>query len=96
MGFTMRKSDVTCPECGAGFRRIELTSLSGIERQYRCPTCDIVLETFNGSNLVAYRLTVQPSISALEHQQRRLAAILKPAVGDLDELARSRSGSVTR
>lgn len=61
----MRKSDVTCPECGAGFRRIELTSQSGSEWQYRCPTCDTVLETLNGSDLVAYRLTVQPSIRAL-------------------------------
>ena len=61
----MRKNDVTCPECGAGFRRIELTSQPGIEGQYRCPACDTVLENFKGNNLVAYRLTVQPSISAL-------------------------------
>jgi len=26
MGFSMKKSDITCPECGAGFRRIELIS----------------------------------------------------------------------
>jgi transposase-like protein len=61
----MRKSDVTCPECGAGFRRIELTSQPGIEGQYRCPTCDTVLENLSGSDLVTYRLTVQPSIRAL-------------------------------
>jgi hypothetical protein len=26
----------------------------------RCPACDEVLEVFDGSRLVAYRLTVQP------------------------------------
>jgi predicted Zn finger-like uncharacterized protein len=56
----MRKNDVTCPECGAGFRRIELTSAPGIKGQYRCPTCDTVLENFEGHHLVAYRLTIQP------------------------------------
>ena len=61
----MRKSDVTCDECGAGFRRIELASQPGVEGQYRCPACDAVLEAFNGHHLVAYRLTVQPSVKAL-------------------------------
>jgi predicted Zn finger-like uncharacterized protein len=56
----MRKSDVTCPECGAGFRRIELTSEPGQQGQYRCPACDTVLEAFDGNHLVAYRLTIQP------------------------------------
>jgi uncharacterized Zn finger protein len=61
----MRKSDVTCFECGAGFRRIELASGRGSEGQYRCPACGTVLEAFDGHNLVAYRLTVQPSLRAL-------------------------------
>jgi hypothetical protein len=56
----MRKNDVTCRECGAGFRRIELTSEPSVEGQYRCPACDTVLETFDGQKLVAYRLTIQP------------------------------------
>ena len=30
----MKKSDLTCPECGAGFRRIELTSKSGTRGEY--------------------------------------------------------------
>jgi hypothetical protein len=58
----MKKSDVTCRECGAWFRRIELTSERGVEGQYRCPACGAVLERFDGHNLVAYRLTVPPSI----------------------------------
>jgi hypothetical protein len=56
----MRKNDVACRECGAGFRRIELTSEPGVKGQYRCPVCDTVLETFDGQKLVAYRLTIQP------------------------------------
>jgi transposase-like protein len=57
----MIKDDVTCPECGAGFRRIELSSQQGGKGAYRCPACDEVLEVFDGSKLVAYRLTVQPT-----------------------------------
>ena len=56
----MRKSDVIC-ECGAGFRRIELTSEPGTKRRYCCPACHAVLEAFNGDHLVAYRLKVQPT-----------------------------------
>jgi len=61
----MKKSDVICPQCGAGFRRIELSSETGCEGQYRCPACDTVLEAFDGQRYVAYRLTVQPSVKAL-------------------------------
>jgi transposase-like protein len=56
----MRKSDVICPECKAGYRRIELVSKKGIKREYRCLLCDHVLEVFDGSTDVALRLTVQP------------------------------------
>jgi len=56
----MRKSDVTCPECGAGYRRIELTSRPGTHGEFRCLTCDHVIEVFNGSTEVVLRLTVQP------------------------------------
>lgn len=62
----MRKSDVTCAECGAGFRRIELDSLPGSSGEYRCPACGEVLETFDSKQaFVAYRLTIQPSIKAV-------------------------------
>ncbi|MBR0827244.1 hypothetical protein JQ596_17100 [Bradyrhizobium manausense] len=58
----MRKNDVTCPECGAGFRRLELASMQPCRGEYRCPACDEVLEQFDGSAFVTYRLTVQPSV----------------------------------
>jgi transposase-like protein len=56
----MKKGDAICPECGAGFRRIELGSRHGTPGEFRCPLCDQVLEVFDGSNEVAYRLTVAP------------------------------------
>jgi transposase-like protein len=62
----MEKGDVTCSECGAGFRRLELSSKSGGKGEYRCPACNNVLEVFDGSSLVAYRLTIQPSTKALK------------------------------
>jgi predicted Zn finger-like uncharacterized protein len=62
----MKKGDVTCPECGAGFRRIELSSRSGDRGEYRCPACSTLLEVFDGGNLVAYRLTVPPLMRALK------------------------------
>jgi DNA-directed RNA polymerase subunit RPC12/RpoP len=57
----MKKSDVTCPDCSAGYRRLELETRSGSAGQYRCLICDRVLEVFDGSREIAYRLTVQPS-----------------------------------
>ena len=56
----MKKSDLTCPTCHAGYRRIELTSRPGVKGEYRCLLCGEVLETFDGSTDVAIRLTVQP------------------------------------
>jgi predicted Zn finger-like uncharacterized protein len=56
----MRKSDVQCPKCWAGYRRIEVNSMKGQRGEYRCLTCNQVLETFTGQTYVAYRLTVQP------------------------------------
>jgi predicted Zn finger-like uncharacterized protein len=56
----MRKSDVTCPECHAGYRRIELTSRPGTKGEFRCLMCNHLLEVFDGSTDVAIRLTVQP------------------------------------
>jgi DNA-directed RNA polymerase subunit RPC12/RpoP len=48
----MRKVDVQCPECGAGYQ--------GQSGEYRCLTCNHPLEAFTGQTYVAYRLTVQP------------------------------------
>ena len=56
----MWKSDVTCPVCQAGYRRIELISKPGDSGEFRCLICDSVLEVFDGSTDVALRLTVQP------------------------------------
>jgi uncharacterized Zn-finger protein len=62
----MKKGDVICPQCGAGFRRMELWSEPGQRGEYRCPVCDTALEIFDGSKLVAYRLTIQPSVRTLK------------------------------
>jgi transposase-like protein len=56
----MQKSDIICPECNAGYRRIELATRQGTKGEYRCLLCDHVLEVFDGSTEVAIRLTVQP------------------------------------
>jgi transposase-like protein len=56
----MRKSDITCPGCNAGYRRIELTTRPGVKGEYRCLLCDQLLEVFDGSTEIAIRLTVQP------------------------------------
>jgi hypothetical protein len=56
----MKKSDLTCPTCHAGYRRIELTSRPGVKGEYRCVLCNEVLEKLDGSTDVAIRLTVQP------------------------------------
>jgi DNA-directed RNA polymerase subunit RPC12/RpoP len=61
----MKKGDVICSECGAGFRRLELTSQPGSKGEYRCPACGEVLEKFDGSAFVAYRLTIQPSVKSI-------------------------------
>ena len=56
----MRKGDVICPECNAGFRRIELSSRPGRPSEHRCPLCDHLLEVTDGATDIAYRLTVAP------------------------------------
>ena len=57
----MRKNDVTCLACGAGFRRLELVTPPANTGEYHCPACNEVLETFDGSAFIAYRMTIQPS-----------------------------------
>jgi hypothetical protein len=61
----MRKGDASCLECGAGFRRLELTSVTGKRGEFRCPLCDSLIEAWDGSTQVVYRLTIQPSLKAL-------------------------------
>jgi hypothetical protein len=56
----MKQTDVTCPNCCAGYRRIQLDSRQGRPGEYHCLVCDHLLEIFDGSVEVAYRLTVQP------------------------------------
>jgi transposase-like protein len=57
----MKKSDLICPECRAGYVRLELVSRHGHKGDYRCLTCNHLLEVFDGSTEVAIRLTVQPT-----------------------------------
>jgi uncharacterized Zn finger protein (UPF0148 family) len=57
----MKKGDIICPECNAGFRRIELSSRHGRVGELRCPLCDHLLEVSDGSTDIAYRLTVAPA-----------------------------------
>ena len=56
----MRKSDVTCPKCKAGYRRIELVTRPGNKGEFRCLLCNQLLELFDGSTEVAVRLRVPP------------------------------------
>jgi transposase-like protein len=65
----MKKSDVQCLDCGAGYRRIQLDSQSGQEGHYRCLVCNRLLETFDGQREVAYRLTVNPERPAARSEK---------------------------
>jgi transposase-like protein len=56
----MRSSDIICPKCKAGYRRIEVASGNRTTGEFRCLLCGHVLEVFDGSHEVAIRLTVQP------------------------------------
>jgi transposase-like protein len=56
----MKKGDIICPECKAGYRRIELATWRGSKGEFRCLLCDHLLEVFDGSSQVAIRLTIQP------------------------------------
>jgi transposase-like protein len=53
----IRQSNLTCPKCHGGYRRIELVSRKGSE--FHCVSCDQILKVFDGSTYVAIRLTVQ-------------------------------------
>jgi DNA-directed RNA polymerase subunit RPC12/RpoP len=64
-GVIVKQTDVICSDCGAGFRRLELSSRPGHKGEYRCPACNSPIEVFDGSRLIAYRLTIEPSIRAI-------------------------------
>lgn len=56
----MKMDEVTCSACEVGFRRVELTSEPG-QGRVSLPGMRRVLEKFDGSAFIAYRLTIQPS-----------------------------------
>jgi hypothetical protein len=43
-----------------------LSSASGAKGEYHCPACNTLLEVFDGGHLVAYRLTIEPSVRLLK------------------------------
>jgi hypothetical protein len=59
-GIPLIKSNVCCDECGAGFHRIELVSRPSEKGEYRCPLCQTILEVFDGTHSILYRVTVAP------------------------------------
>jgi hypothetical protein len=67
---TARKNSESSNEEGRRYlpgtrRRIEVSSLPSAEGEYRCAACGHLLEKLPRDRLVAYRLTVQPSINTL-------------------------------
>jgi DNA-directed RNA polymerase subunit RPC12/RpoP len=70
----MKKDDVACSECGAGFRRLESPFVSGAEGEYHCPACGELLEKFDGSKLIASRSSLRSK--AFESRPPQLAASL--------------------
>ena len=60
------KSDIVCSGCGAGYRRVGLATVKGTKGEYRCLTCNHVLEVFDESFGVLICLTI-PS----EHHRKR-------------------------
>lgn len=56
----MKKSDVTCPECHAGYRRVELVSQRETKGEFHCLVCNHLLEVFDGVTEVGLCLTIQP------------------------------------
>jgi len=67
----MKKSDMTCSKCGAGFQRLELEAVSVLPSngEFRCPICDEFVERFNGNKVVAYRLAMRPSTKDMRRRK---------------------------
>jgi transposase-like protein len=57
----MKKADIQCPNCSAGYRRIELASKKSKPGFFSCALCKQPLERLDGASEVAYRLTVVPT-----------------------------------
>lgn len=79
----MIKGDATCPGCGAGFRRIELSSERGGKGEYRCPACDEVLEVLPGESprrLPHDRSAIREraTIGLIRLTHRSLPAVVRP------------------
>jgi transposase-like protein len=53
----MIKTDITCPNCFAGYRRIERISRKGQAGQFKCLVCGRLFENFDGSTEIAYRMS---------------------------------------
>jgi hypothetical protein len=68
------KSDVQCPRCSAGYRRIELASRKSEPGSHSCALCEQLLEDFDGASEIVYRLTVVPTKS-LESWGRALSKV---------------------
>ena len=73
----MGKPLFTCPECRAGFRRIELSSRQSAWGEYRCPICETLLEVFDGSTEVGL-----PSHRPIGSETRRIIDPLFAFAGD--------------
>ena len=56
----MWKSDIIAPNAAQGIAASSQTSGKGAKGEYRCLTCNHVLEVFEGSFEVLIRLTVSP------------------------------------
>ena len=90
----MINGDVTCPKCGAGFRRIEFVSQQGREGEYRCPTCDELLEVLDGKRLIAYRVTIAP-LAALGRMRQDAVAHPPARIRGTTSDARAKNGKAT-
>jgi predicted Zn finger-like uncharacterized protein len=86
----MKKSDVTCPECNASYRRIE-TSIEGAAGEFHCSSCGHLLEVFDGKSTVAFVLMFQlKRRSSSEAWGQRVTAAL-----DQHERAANHQGTTT-
>ena len=65
----MRKSDPNSSNCGTGYRRIELESQPGVTGEFRCLSCNEVLDVLDGTRAVVMRLTVQPKSTRRKRQR---------------------------
>jgi hypothetical protein len=90
----MKKFDVTCPECKASYRRVELVSKGGPSGEFRCLLCGQLLETFDGAVEIAFRLTVPPEKIITRFQTEVVAPYIgQPVVSDAKPVRLARPGA---